>query len=119
MTNSPLIYAAFGPLIFSDQRPSADRRQRKSAVNQDTKSPLSITPPDRSSVFSEAEDGNALRTHDRYKLPPERPNYELRTGNQAQSILPDACAPTDPVSSKVFSAETTPGHPTDMLSNIS
>ena len=37
-TNSPLIYAACGPLIFSDQRPSADRSQRKSAVNQDTKS---------------------------------------------------------------------------------
>jgi len=41
-TNSPLIYAAFGPLIFSDQRPSADRRQRKSAVNQDTKTHLFI-----------------------------------------------------------------------------
>src|SRR6185503_5885126 len=35
-TNSPLICAAFGPLIFSDQRPSADRRQFKSAVNQRT-----------------------------------------------------------------------------------
>src|SRR6185295_16469664 len=33
-TNSLLIHAAVGPLIFSDQRPSADRRQRKSAVNQ-------------------------------------------------------------------------------------
>jgi len=37
-TNSPLIYAVFGPLIISDQQSSADRRQRKSAVNQDTKS---------------------------------------------------------------------------------
>src|SRR5262245_6359283 len=38
MSNAPLIYADFVSLICADQRESASRRQRKSAVNPDLKS---------------------------------------------------------------------------------
>ena len=74
----------------------------------------------RSSVFSRkfvlAVGDNTLQTS---ALGGRTTNFARAILRVIHSVLPEAWAPTDPVSSKVFSAETTPGHPTDMLSNIS